>query len=346
MNSLAMVWTQFFVCAVLIGAAGFQLSRYGDIIAQRTGLSGNWVGLALLATVTSLPELVTGITSVTIADAPNLAVGDALGSCVVNLVFLVVIDFLFRKEPIWHRAGQGHVLAAAFGVVMLGFVLMSMLMTQLAAPGSGGVVLPFARLGFSTATPLILMLYLVAMRTVFAYEKVKAASPAAVDALGQELPTLHFAMVRFGLAALVVGLAGLWLPFVAVQLAESMGWSRSFVGTLFVSLATSLPELAVTLSALRIGALDMAIGNLLGSNLFNVAIIAVDDLFYRKGSLLVDVSLVHAITASSAIIMTGLAVVGLFLRPRSRVLRAVGWVSVGLAVVYVFNTYFLYLHGV
>lgn len=346
MNNLTLVWTQFAICAVLIGVAGFQLSRYGDIIAQRTGLTGSWVGLALLATVTSLPELVTGITSVTIVDAPNLAVGNALGSCVLNLVFLVVIDFVFRKEPVWHRAGQGHVLAAAFGLVMLGFVLLSLLVSHLSAAGVNGVVLPFAQMGFGTATPIILMLYLLAMRTVFSYENAKGASPTAVDALGQELPGLRLAMVRFGLAGLVVALAGLWLPFASVELAEGMGWSRSFVGTMFVSLATTLPELAVTLSALRVGALDMAIGNLLGSNLFNVAIIAVDDLFYRKGSLLVDVSLVHAITASSALIMTGLAVVGLFLRPQSRVLRAVGWVSVGLAVVYVFNTYFLYLHGV
>ncbi|HAU57484.1 MAG TPA: cation transporter, partial [Comamonadaceae bacterium] len=119
----------------------------------------------------------------------------------------------------------------------------------------------------------------------------------------------------------------------------------SFVGSLFVAMATTLPELAVTLSALRLGALDMAIGNLLGSNLFNVTIVAVDDLFYRPGVLLADVSLVHAVTASSAIVMTGLAVVGLFFRPRDRVLRAVGSVSVGLAMVYLLNTYVVFLHG-
>ena len=112
MDSLGWIWLQFIVCAALIGSAGYQLSRYGDAIAQRTGLSGSWIGLALLATVTSLPELATGITSVTIADAPNLAVGDALGSCVVNLAFLVLIDFVFRKEPLWYRASQGHALAA------------------------------------------------------------------------------------------------------------------------------------------------------------------------------------------------------------------------------------------
>jgi cation:H+ antiporter len=100
MNSVGTIWLQFALCAALIGAAGYQLSRYGDAIALRTGMSGSWIGLALLATVTSLPELATGISSVTVANAPNLAVGDALGSCVVNLVFLVVIDAFFRKEPL------------------------------------------------------------------------------------------------------------------------------------------------------------------------------------------------------------------------------------------------------
>jgi cation:H+ antiporter len=163
--------------------------------------------------------------------------------------------------------------------------------------------------------------------------------------LGESIPPLRLAVTRFAMAAAVVAGAGMWLPFVASDLATAMGWNRTFVGSLFVALATSMPELAVTLSALRIGALDMAIGNLLGSNLFNVAIIAVDDLFYRSGALLADVSPVHAVTAGSAITMTGLAMVGLFFKPGSRVLRAVGWVSLGLVAVYLLNTYILFLHG-
>lgn len=117
------------------------------------------------------------------------------------------------------------------------------------------------------------------MRTVFAYEREHAV--AATDAQDDQLPALRTAVFRFVLADCVVAGAGGWLPFVATDLANAMAWNKSFVGSLFVVLATSLPELAVTLSALRIGALDMAIGNLLGSNLFNVAIIAVDDVFYR-----------------------------------------------------------------
>jgi cation:H+ antiporter len=200
-----------------------------------------------------------------------------------------------------------------------------------------------ARWGFGLTTPVLLLLYLVAMRTVFAYERDHALPAAEED--DAEMPPLRRAVVRFALAAGVVAAAGMWLPFVAADLALAMGWNKSFVGSLFVALATSLPELAVTLSALRMGALDMAIGNLLGSNLFNVLILAVDDLFYRPGVLLAEVSAVHAVTAASAITMTGLAMVGLFFKPVGRVLRAISWVSLGLMAMYLLNTYVLYLYG-
>ena len=337
------VWLQFIICAACIAVAGFYLSRYGDVIARRTGMSGSWIGLVLVATVTSLPELATGVTSVTIAHAPNLAVGDALGSCVVNLVFLVLIDFVFRQGPIWRRASQGHVLAAAFGVVLLGYALVSLLMSQITNPAGENLGFKVPRLHFGLTTPILLMLYLVAMRTVFSYEK--AHYVPVVNEEGDILPPLRLAVQRFFFAAVLVAVAGSWLPFAATNLSEIMGWSRTFVGSLFVAFVTSLPELVITLSALRIGAVDMAIGNLLGSNLFNVVIIAIDDLFYQSGSLLADVSLVHAVTAGSAIIMTGLAMIGLFFRPDSRVLRAVGWVSIGLAAMYLLNTYILYIYG-
>jgi len=343
MTPVTTIWLQFALCAALISLAGYQLSHYGDVIAQRTGMTGSWVGLALLATVTSLPELATGISSVTVANAPNLAVGDALGSCVVNLLFLVVIDTVFRQQPLWHRAGQGHVLAAAFGVLMLGFTLVSLLMSQVRLTHGSAVTGSLAPSGFGLMTPVLLVLYLVAMRTVFAYERDHAR--AMSETFDNALPALRRAVVRFGLAAAVVAGAGMWLPFVAADLAHAMAWNKSFVGSLFVALATSLPELAVTLSALRMGALDMAISNLLGSNLFNVLIIAVDDLFYRPGYLLASVSPVHAVTAGSAITMTGLALVGLFFKPRGRVLQAMSWVSLGLVTMYLLNTYVLYLYG-
>ncbi|HEX5635746.1 MAG TPA: sodium:calcium antiporter, partial [Gammaproteobacteria bacterium] len=151
--------------------------------------------------------------------------------------------------------------------------------------------------------------------------------------------------IGYGLASVVVVAAGIWLPFIGKSLADIMGWSEGFVGTLFVAAVTSLPEAAVTIAAVRLGALDMALGNLFGSNLFNMVILAIDDVFYLQGPLLSDVSSSHAVSALSAIIMTGIAIAGLFYRPKKRLFKTVGWVSLFLISVYLFNMYAVYLYG-
>jgi cation:H+ antiporter len=333
MNSLAVLVLQFVVCALLIARAGYVLSLSADRIAQATGLTGGWVGLALLGTVTSLPELASGIGAVVLLDAPNLAVGNALGACVFNLLFLVVIDALQQRQPIYHHASPAHLLSAAFGVVMLGFVAMSLMLPS-NAPGL---------LHLGLYSPSLLALYLLALRSVYAHERaLRIALPN--DALANP-PDLRREAIRFGVAAAVVLAAGTWLPRIADGLATELVWSRSFVGTLFMAVATTLPEMAVTLSALRMRALDMALGNLLGSNLFNVTILAVDDAFYTRGPLLRDADQVHASTAVAAVVMTGLVMVGLVMRPQGRGLRVLSWISAGLLSIYLLNAVFVFLHG-
>jgi len=330
-------WLQFLSCVAVIGFAGVKLSRYGDVIAEKTGLGGTWVGLVLLATVTSLPELITGISSVTIAKVPNIAVGDALGSCVFNLLIIVVIDFLQRKESVYTRAHQGHILSAAFGIVLIGLVAVNILLAQ------HGTRLAFYHVGLYT--PILLLLYLLAMRTVFRYEQAHIAAYAEESAQRYPEVTLTQALLRYSSAAVVVVAAAAWLPFVGRTLAEQMGWHESFVGTLFVAFATSVPELAVTIGAVRIGALDMALANLFGSNLVDMLVIAIDDALYPGGPLLAAVAPIHAVTALSAMIMTGTAIIGLLYRPPGKVLRTVGWLSIFLLAVYLANAYTLYLHG-
>lgn len=347
LNPALVAWAQFALLAVLIGVGGYRLTREADAIADLLGLSRTWVGLTLVATTTSLPELATGITAVTVAQAPNVAVGNALGACVLNLAFLAVVDLLVRGNPLYRQASQGHILAAGFGAMLLGLVALAILLSH-AAERAGGApaLLQAVTPGFGPATPLLLALYLVAVRTVFLHERDAAPpeAPRAAPARGARA-RLRAHALRFGVAALVVLLAGTRLPFVATEIAQAMGWSRSFVGTVFVAAATTLPEMAVTVSAVRIGALDLAIGNLLGSNLFNVAIVAIDDLFYRRGSLLADVGVAHVSTALVAVVMTGLAVVGLYYRPRRRLLRTVGWVSFGLVALYLLNVVALALYA-
>jgi cation:H+ antiporter len=337
MLDLAVIWLSLLASLAVIGVAGVRLSRNGDIIAEKSGLSRGWVGLIMLATVTSLPELVTGLSAVTVANVPDIAVGNILGACIFNLGFIVVLDFLYRKESIFTRARQGNVLAAGYGIVLIGVVGFNLLLYRgEAVPSIGHVGL---------YTPVILLLYLLAMRTLYRYEQSQLTEFVGERAELYPHISLKQAVRSYVVAALAVVAAGVWLPYIAGDLADAMGWQQSFVGTLFVAAVTTAPEIVVTVSALRMGAVDLAIGNLFGSNLFNIAILAIDDLAYLPGPLFADVSISHAASAFSAIMMSGLAVVGLILRPPSRVYRTVSWVSLLLLVVYLLNTLFLYLYG-
>ncbi|MGL6110955.1 MAG: sodium:calcium antiporter [Rubrivivax sp.] len=323
---------QFLAGAAVIGYAGYVLSRSAENLARHYGWGHGLVGLVLLGTVTSLPELASGISAVAWVGQPDLAVGDVLGSCVFNLLLLVVVDALHRQRPIYGAASATHLLTAGFGVVMLGFVTLSLLLAAHAPR--------LFHLG--VYSPMMLALYLLAAANVSRYERTVPV-PARPDATSAINPPR--AWRAFALAALVVAAVGTWLPDVADRLARATGLSHSVVGTLVLAAATSLPELAVTLAALRLRALDLAIGNLLGSNLFNVVVLAVDDAAYLRGPLLVDVSAAHVGTAVTAMTMTGLVLIGLVLRPQRRVLGLTSWVSVGLVAMYVVNVAWVYLGG-
>jgi cation:H+ antiporter len=334
MNPIVLVWLQFMLCASLIGFAGVRLSRYGDAIATHTGLSRNWVGLILLATVTSLPELVTGLSAVTVAAAPDIAVGDVLGSCVFNLSILALIDIFYRKDSLYQKVGPGHEVSASFGVILLaGAALAVLLGAQGMMPALGHI---------SMASVLLLGVYLVAMRTLYVIEQRHQVPTKTKEPPGMTLKT---ALMGYGLASMVIVGAGIWLPMVGVELARLMGWSNSFVGTLFIALATSVPELATTWGAVRIGALDMAVGNLLGSNLFDVLILAIDDVAYVHGPIYAQVSLVHAATAITACLMSAIVIVSLASRPTWRVAHIASWSSLALLALYLLNAAIQYWHG-
>lgn len=336
MNSMLSIWLQFGLCTALIGYAGLRLSRYGDAIAALTGMSRNWVGLILLATVTSLPELVTGVSAVTIASAPDIAIGDVLGSCVFNLAILAGIDLFYRRGALYAVASGGHVMSAGFGVLALaGIALAILLARQGVLPTLGHV---------SIASLFIVLLYLVAMRSLYITEKRRGSPTAASSTHGASM-SLRQALLGYAAAAVVIVGAGIWLPQIGVELARQMGWSHSFVGTLFIAFATSMPELATTWGAVRIGAIDMALGNLLGSNLFDVLILAIDDVAYLPGSIFANVQPVNALSALTACMMSGAVVVALTYRPVSRIWNTVNWVSLFLLTLYFFTVAVQYLQG-
>lgn len=331
---MLIVWLQFLLCAATIVVCGSLLSIYGDVIAEKVGLGRAWIGLILMASVTSLPEMVNGISSVTIADAPDIALGDVMGSCIFNISLIALMDLLHGPSPIFSRADQGHILSAGFGIILIGTVAVSIL---------AGPVVPFVG-SVALYTPVILVVYFVSIRSVFLFQKRRIAEfvgETIEDTRYAEI-TLRSAAFKYTLCAAVIVVAAVLLPVLAERIAVETGLGSSFVGTFFVGLTTSLPELVVSISALRIGAADMAIANLFGSNLFNIFVVALDDLFYVKGPLLVDVAQSHAAAAFMAMIMTGIAIVALTFRAQRKTFLRIGWDAVALVVAFVVSIVMLY----
>ncbi len=342
--SPATAWAAFVVCLLFILYTGARLSRYGDIIARRTGLGGIWIGLVLLAAVTSLPELITGLSAIVVVGEPDLAVGAALGSCIYNLVIIAILDFIYREGTIYTGIRQGHSLSAGFGVVLLGAVASAIFVQQHFQPIGIGFVGPY-----SIAAPVI---YLIAMRAVFFYER--RNNDIQPDATAGMTPTpgsvtkplsLSQIYARFTFNAVILVMAATTLPVIGEALALTMGWDETFVGTIFLAFVTSVPEMVITVQAVRLGAVDLAIGGILGSNLFDLVILAVEDFAYLDGPILAAASGEHLFTAIAALTMTGIALVGLCSRPKAVVFRLVSWASLALLAVGVFSALVLYLLG-
>jgi cation:H+ antiporter len=334
------IWLQFLLVSAAIAFAGSQLSRYGDVLAEKTGMGRTWLGLVVLATVTSLPELATGASAVLWIDAPDITVGDLLGSCVFNMLLLALVDLLYPASPVLTAADRGHLLAACFGVMMLGVAVMGLMAPHPLASISFGHV--------SLVSLVLLVCYLVAMRSLFRYQRQERAAYLAI--LEEQEPryghiSFSSAALKFGANAAVVVAAGSFLPQVATGLAHFMGWQQSMVGTIFVAASTSLPELVVTVAALRLGAVDLAVGNLFGSNLINLAILGLTGLLYVKGPILQAVPAKHAATGVMAIVMTAIAGAELIFRPQKKALR---WMSLGafvLAFLYAAHIFIQMLSG-
>ena len=329
-----MLWLQFILCSAIIVLCGTNLSKYGDIIAEKTGLGRAWIGLVLMASVTSLPELITGISSVAFADVPNIALGDIMGSCVFNLSIIALMDILHGPKPIFSKAEHGHIISAGFGVILIGLASISIL-SNASIPAIGHI---------GIYTPAIILIYMIGVRSLFLFEKKKIAE--FVGEMAEAIQYGHVstkeAVFRYFLNALIIVGAAAWLPFIGDRLAEETGLGRSFIGSIFIALTTSLPELVVSISALRIGATDMAIANLFGSNIFNIFILAIDDIFYTKGPILSHVSMNHAVTGFMAVVMTGIAIVGLEYRLEKKTFLRLGWDAIAILLAYFINICLLY----
>ena len=324
-----MIWVEFIFSAAVIVFAATQLAKYGDIIAVRTRLGGMFIGILLLAGATSLPEVLTTISALS-QGVPNLAAGNLLGSNMFNMLMLAVIDLAGQQQRILRKAALKHALSGSLAVLLIGMVVFFILANINLQVGWVGVDSILLMLAYAAA------IYLIQQN----------ASPLAATEIEipEKFPSLLRGIVGFLIAAGVLVAITPLLVRSSTAIAEVTGLGASFVGATLVAIVTSLPELVTTLAALKLGADDMAIGNLFGSNLFNMFALGLTDLFYLDGRFLSVIDPSFLLVSILGLIMTVMALIGNL----ARIERRLVFVEVDalfLILVYGGGLWLLYARG-
>lgn len=327
-----MVWIQFALSAAVVVVAAIKLAEYGDAISVRTRLGGMFIGTLLMAGATSLPELLTMINSLS-QSVPNLAVGNVFGSNMFNMFLLAVLDAVFWQARILRRVAAKHALTASLAVFTAALAIFFIL---------ADIDVPIGWVGLDSL--LLIVTYVVAVRLLQGdAPRAAAGTQEAAEITG--VPTLPWALVGFAAASGALVLATPWLVRSSARIAEITGLSMGFVGALLVAIVTSLPELTAIIAAARLGAYDLAVGNLFGSNLFNVFILGVTDVFYLQGRFLGIVDPAFAIAGLLGLLLTMLGLINNLARVERRIL----FVEMDAALLmlgYVGGMWLLYSRGI
>ncbi len=295
----------FLGLSLVVVIAAYFLANSADAIAEGAKIGHSMAGLILLAGATSVPELVVGWTGVTIG-AIDLTMGSLLGSCLLNLLILAVMDIFTRtKGRMLSRHAAAHAISAVMCILLSSIVLLGILLETETS---------FLRLGI--ATWCIAIVYLAGMRLIYNDQQLPTESPKEALEASTTMPLGRALQIYFA-AGLAIFLAAPELARVAEKLSKETGLGETFFGTVFVALITSLPEIITTYMALRIGAFDMAVGNVFGSNCINIFIVSLVDVA-SPTPILAAASIVHLVTATAVIIVTSVAVVGLLYRAEKR----------------------------
>ncbi len=326
-----MIWLTLVASAAVIILAATFLARYGDAIAQHTRLGGMLIGAILLAAATSLPELLTSVSSIR-QNVPNLAAGNLFGSNMFNIFLLGVLDMATRRVRLLRQVALRHTLIASLAVLlsaMAVFFLLAQIGTTIGWVGLDSLLL---------IVTYILGVWVIRTGNPF-------PSQTEERDVGRKAPRLLIAILGFVVASAVLVLAVPYLVRSSAAIAEVTGLGTGFVGIVLVAFVTSLPEVVTVFAAVRIGAFDLAVGNLFGSNAFNIFALALTDLFDLEGRFLARIDPFFALAGLLGLILTTLGLIGNVARLERR-LFFIELDALLLIVVYLAGVWILYRLGI
>ncbi len=353
------VWTNlaiFLGLSVVIWLAGTQLQRTADAIALRTGLARAFVGVLMLSVATSLPETASVLSAARAGDA-DLAVHALMGATMTQMSLLVVADLAAcRQGALTH-------LSPRFLLLFQGVGLLLMISVAVAAMAAGPIV-TVGRLdmwGVAIALTYIAVIYWSyrmqgrdRWQPMGLYSETLAPGRDGAVCIIEELETeqeeesrfkewsLRWIAALFAGAALIVLAAGWNAALVAEVLSVQTGLGASFIGVTLLAFATSTPELASVISSSRRGAYSLAFSNIFGTNMYNLFLLFVAEIFYVGGFVFQGVhpSAIFAGAVTAMIVCTYLW--GL-LEHENRTIFRLGWDSAAVVVLFLGGYYILYL---
>jgi cation:H+ antiporter len=335
------IFVKFIICTNVILYCGKRVAKYGDAIAEKTGLGGLWIGVILVSVATSLPELFTGVGSTVFVNAPNLTVGNLFGANTYNLVNIAILDFLNKGTPLLSMVSTGQLLTAVLSLIPLLIAAVGIFLNQ--------QIPQIAFANVSLYSILIFVSYLISTRIIFKFEKkqqtIKELSKEEKILFKYDNISLKTACIRYGLAALAIAGAGIWLAYIGEDLARLLNLGQNFIGSLFLGFATTLPEITVSIAALRLGANELAVASMVGSNLFNITIIFLNDVLYRKAPIFAVLTQQHIFTAFIVVLMTVAVISGLILKPKRKTRIGLSAYAIILIAVFIIGAYINFILG-
>lgn len=327
----------FILSTIAIAIAGTKLAKEADRLADITGLGEAVFGALFLGGVTSLPGIVTSVVAAHNGH-PELAVSNAIGGIAVQTLFLAIADISYPKTNLEHAA-------ASFTNLMQGVLLLALLSFILIGMSGPDTNL----LNIHPVSFLLLFLYLFGNRLIKKAKDQPMWVPRITRQTVKDVPDRknlklkHPRMVytRFFILAAIVAIAGYTVARAGIVISNQTRLSEGLVGVLFTAVATSLPELIVSIAAVRQKALTLAVSNIIGGNSFDILFVAFADIAYRKGSILHAVTQSQTFIISLTMLMVSILILGLLHREKGGIGK-IGWESVLIIIIYIAGNIWLF----
>ncbi len=326
----------FVVSSVAIMVFGTLLSKAADQLADLSGLGEALFGAIFLGSVTSIPGIITTVVAAS-NEHLQLAVSNAIGGITVQTFFLAIADVFYLKSNLEHAAASlTNLMQGVLLICLLSLVIVVAFAPELTIVG----VHPFSI--------VIIFIYLLASRMISKAQDKPMWKPRMTHLTVEDLPhyrkkktNLSWVTVKFVVFALLVGVSGYYIAKSAIGITDQTELSDTFVGSLLTAVSTSLPELIVSIAAVRQGALTLAVGNIIGGNTFDVLFLSFADMAFDGGSIYHEMVDSHIVTIGMAILMTGIIILGLLHREQKGIGK-IGWESVLIVLIYVLGNILLF----